>query len=344
MGNADAGTFSCAACGRKFRWKLAIAGRRLRCPCGEDLNVPISEEPELAAVADAPSRGRWIVAPSKTIAYGSPARTREESRFAFVNLTDPWRDLYVPVVIYLIGFMAALLWIAAESHAGTTGLIAMSLAAGVLTLIKTAVLICLALLIAPPLGISFGLFWPAILKFAAIIILTDASLLWLDAGLKSIGGISASGRAPYQIIFVRLGLAATLISCSSYYLFNMDLEEVALFAIPMAFVSWLIGFGLALLFLPSFRASVTPTAWLSTKTPAPAVVRMSPRPFPTSAPTGIIQLPASRSLVLERMITQRIYKDGPDLHEGRAWEQTAAADTGTAHLIEQLYIAGASKV
>jgi len=345
MGSADGGTFSCAACGRKFKWKLAIAGKRLRCPCGEELNVPIAEEPGLVAVAVAPSRGRRIVAQPKTVAYGTSNRSKEEARFAFMNLTDPWRDLYVPVAIYLIGFMAALLWIGAESHAGTTGLIAMSLGAGALTLIKTAVLICLALLLAPPMGISFGLFWPAILKFAAIIILTDAALLWLDAGLKSIGGISASGRAPYQIIFVRLGLAAALISCCSYYLFNMDVDEVAIFAIPMAIVSWLIGFVLALILLPSFRASVTPTPWSPAKSPVPAVARVSPIPFPTSAPTGIFQLPpGQRSALVERTIAQRISKDGPDLHEGRQWEQTAMADASTGQLIEKLYAAGAVKV
>jgi hypothetical protein len=300
-----------------------------------------SSVPELAAVSVAPKRARPFaagVASTKTLGYGSSGRTREDERFSFLNLTDPYRDLYVPLGSYLAGFMAALLWVGTEMHAGTNGLIAMSLAAGALTLIKTVVLICLALVIAPPLGISFGLFWPAILKFAAIIIVTDVGLLWLDTALKASGGISPSGRAPYQIIFVRLGLAATLISCMSYYVFNMDLDEVALFAVPMAFVSWMIGFVLALILLPSFRAAVKPTAWSAANAPIPAVARFPGGAFPVSAPRGITPS------VLDQLIVQRIYKDGPSLHEGREWAQSISADKSTRALIEQMYAVGATKV
>jgi len=37
-------SFSCFACGRKYRWREEIAGKSLRCKCGEKIRVPTSSE------------------------------------------------------------------------------------------------------------------------------------------------------------------------------------------------------------------------------------------------------------------------------------------------------------
>src|SRR5215208_7702281 len=45
--------FSCAACGKEFRWKPEIAGRKAKCKCGQTLTVPAAP-PAPAAVQTAP--------------------------------------------------------------------------------------------------------------------------------------------------------------------------------------------------------------------------------------------------------------------------------------------------
>src|SRR3954470_16468461 len=37
-------TFACSVCGKRYRWKLELAGKRVRCSCGASVTVP-TEEP-----------------------------------------------------------------------------------------------------------------------------------------------------------------------------------------------------------------------------------------------------------------------------------------------------------
>lgn len=47
---AEASKFACASCGKEFRWKPEIAGKRARCKCGVTVQVPATDP---AAKADA---------------------------------------------------------------------------------------------------------------------------------------------------------------------------------------------------------------------------------------------------------------------------------------------------
>src|SRR5688500_3785632 len=40
MSQVDVVGFSCAACGKQFRWKPELAGKTLKCKCGSPLKVP----------------------------------------------------------------------------------------------------------------------------------------------------------------------------------------------------------------------------------------------------------------------------------------------------------------
>jgi hypothetical protein len=111
----------------------------------------------------------------------------------------------------------------------------------VLTIIKIGILIGAALMLAPMLGISFGLLGSAILKFASIVIFIDSAELWVNVLLQATGGISASGRAPFYIIFVWLGMGVVLMALLCGYLFSLDVSEASTFAILMAILSWVIG-------------------------------------------------------------------------------------------------------
>ena len=58
------GGFSCEVCERAFRWKRELAGKRVKCKCGERLTVP-EKEPLSKAPPAKPGRTR-VSAPSRT--------------------------------------------------------------------------------------------------------------------------------------------------------------------------------------------------------------------------------------------------------------------------------------
>lgn len=41
MSSVDEATFACSSCGRSFRWKPDLAGRKVKCKCGATLTVPL---------------------------------------------------------------------------------------------------------------------------------------------------------------------------------------------------------------------------------------------------------------------------------------------------------------
>jgi hypothetical protein len=66
--------FSCSQCGRSFRWKPAIAGKKARCVCGAVAKVPIT--PPTAAkptkAAPAPAKPTTAKADSRVLVRSSP--------------------------------------------------------------------------------------------------------------------------------------------------------------------------------------------------------------------------------------------------------------------------------
>src|SRR5688500_8385585 len=90
-------------------------------------------------------------------------------------LVDPTRDRYVPLAMLAAGFVAAFIWAVTLPKAGSADVKTASLVVGAVTLIKTFILIVLAIIVAPRLGISFGLLRTGIVKFAAILLFTDAA-------------------------------------------------------------------------------------------------------------------------------------------------------------------------
>src|SRR5688500_6773473 len=43
MSELDGPKFACAACGREFRWKPELAGKKAKCKCGAVVAVPAQE-------------------------------------------------------------------------------------------------------------------------------------------------------------------------------------------------------------------------------------------------------------------------------------------------------------
>ena len=53
MAATSTGKFSCDGCGKSYAWKTELAGRRVKCKCGQTMTVP-KEDPAAAAAADLP--------------------------------------------------------------------------------------------------------------------------------------------------------------------------------------------------------------------------------------------------------------------------------------------------
>src|SRR5688500_1043431 len=62
--------FTCASCGKEFRWKPEIAGRKAKCKCGQTLTVPAA--PPAPKVAEPPPEPNPLDWPDEPAAdYGA---------------------------------------------------------------------------------------------------------------------------------------------------------------------------------------------------------------------------------------------------------------------------------
>jgi hypothetical protein len=366
MAGQDAGKFSCTGCGRQYSWKPELAGRTAKCKCGVVRRVPeaapraeVSADDdaglyELAAGAEvarpaAEAASAPVVRPpaaavaaaGRGLAYENP-KVRAKESLPEDKLTDPVRDLYVPVGMLVVGFLAVLGWGFREVSAGAEGIVVVGMAVGVTTLVKTVVVTGLALMFAPAMGISFGTLGSGVLKFAAILILADAALLWLDVVMQASGALPSSGHmgrgGRRGVWYVNVMTMVVIISVSSWYLFNMDSEETGTFAVPLAIVSWIVGFVLKLITIAVLTAMAS--------APAPAPVAAPAGGGGASAPAAPVT-PAVELTERDVEIDQAIARSGSSLVEGGDWRRDNMKGRGraTAELIEKLYSqAGAGRV
>ncbi|WP_428940358.1 hypothetical protein [Fontivita pretiosa] len=282
MSDAVAAKFACDACGKSYAWKPEIAGKRARCKCGAVMMVPAQApgaQPQAAAedeglydmapapeppkpkkarlpLAPLPPKGssagdspRAAAAVAAMAAPGIPAALGYRSspqavkdRFSSATLVDVKRDIHVPVALLLIGFAMYVGYYVFRHNLSGSGIILISLGVGMITLFKAMLLIGFAMVIAAPLGVSFGGPFAAALKLAAIAVFSDGISTWVEAGVDKMAG--SSGMFGYMLSFpIALGTYWILLT----YLFSMDSGDswlvVMLLAVFDMIVRW------ALLFL-----------------------------------------------------------------------------------------------
>ncbi len=258
----------CTGCNRKFAWKPELAGRKVKCKCGDVLIVrgmthegeqhhaawpaarPRSAPPPadddlgglmaLAADADraaaampveirdvpvpaaAPAAAPAAVAkPRGQQAAGTLAQARAAK--AAAAMIDPVRDLYVPVALILAGMAMYVGFYAHQYELGGSALTMVSIGLSVLTLLKTAVLVVGALLLAGPLGVGFGTVGPAVRKLAAISVFSDGATAWVDLLTAGTLGHHHGGTIGYGPIGWLASVAIYL--AGMVYLFSMDVMD-----------------------------------------------------------------------------------------------------------------------
>ena len=371
------GKFACDACGKRYAWKPQLAGKKAKCACGAMMVVPQAEAPPTSADEPEDLYGfAEETLPAATVArplpVGAPvasaagvaqpgaapigyrsARTKENTkkdRFSFDEMTHPPRDLYIPVALLIVGLLGIIAW-AISWGAGPGMMAVISLVTGIATLVKTAILIGLAFVFAPMLGVSFGDARTAVLKFAAIVVFTDAVGLWFDELIEMAGGMPTGRRGRGRIFWLEMFLIAGLISAMCYYLFDMDSEDTGMFAIPFAVISrildWVLGLvlGAVLAGILSAATAAPAPAPPATGAPAPgAPAAPGGTPAPPAAaapakPAGPVLQATDRDREIERLIAGNRLTD--------AVESNAVArdrDKVEPQLVNALYGAAAKRV
>jgi hypothetical protein len=375
---------TCAGCKRSYAWKQERAGKRAKCKCGQIITMPVAppksvvaEEPddlyglaELAADAQkAPVRQSRIVAAAAAplgeaavrpapLDYRNTKVARDANKREQDSLTDPIRDLYVPAGLIAAGMLSSLIFAFSQTHLGINGIMILSVLVAILTAIKIGALIFAALALAPLIGISFGILSHAILKFTAIIILIDAATLWVDVIFKAKGAISPNGATPIlYLLFVHFALAVTLLGGLCAYLFSLDASEVAMLAIPMAILSWIVGlivtvilFALLAAFAVGIMAAHPQMIPIAIPAPPVASAPIGAAPVGSAAPVaGAPPAAAGAANSADNDIARRIHPPNgrTAVITANLWMQmnhSTTADKQACDFISKMYAAGAVNV
>jgi hypothetical protein len=274
---SSANKFKCDGCGRSYTWKPELAGRRVKCKCGQVMSVP-KESPAaaqddnddalyaLADIEEKASKNQPVmvveapVTPAKPkaksgggggrggagvglkaagvpLAYQS-GPTRFERERGDVTM-DMTRDVYAPLVLLVFGLGIYVTYYAVHYHLTGTGIAFTTLGLGIMTAFKAALLIGFALVAAGPLGVSFGSPLTAVLKLAALAVFADGVTTWVDAGVASMAG-GAGGMSSLISFPIALAIYWTLL----IYLFSMDPGDswmvVVLLAVFDSIVRWVL--------------------------------------------------------------------------------------------------------
>ncbi|MDP9172693.1 MAG: hypothetical protein M3O30_02355 [Planctomycetota bacterium] len=249
--------FSCKACKRVYAWKKELAGKRMKCRCGQPISVPAAvaspkpapaDEDDLYDLADFAAAEKHAaakappvivealiptarIAPAAAVAASAGAATaaiplgyrRPPTGREIANgpqLIDMNRDVYAPIALMILGAILYLGYYAFRYSIGPVGMLTTSVGLAIMTVFETALLVAFAFVAAGPLGVSFGGIWTAVLKLAAIAIFCDGATTWVDGLIAKYGGGISGGVFGFGAIGfpVALGIYwSTLI-----YLFSMD--------------------------------------------------------------------------------------------------------------------------
>jgi hypothetical protein len=207
--------FQCEACGKRFRWKPELAGRKARCPCGQIMQCPEqapSAEPsyDLApetAVAPTP------IAPKPTAAPVLPYRSAQTES---PDNSEKLKNIYAPLWL-LGGGLAVEIIVTILAARNNFPRAMLELGAGVLG--GTLVMLIGVLIAAKARDIKLGSLPDAALKLAAISIGVPAATHIASPILMFIPNIAFIPARSCATVLLQFGLYFTLMG------FFFDLDE-----------------------------------------------------------------------------------------------------------------------
>lgn len=226
-----------------------MAGKRVKCKCGQVMTVPAAapgQEDDDGLYDFAPSSQTEVKKPKVPLAplaprtgqaepslrQGMPSPTAgvaaaavgyrsapvKKDHFTHDTLMDMKRDVHVPVGLLIAGFAIYLFYYVYKYEVSGAGIAAVMVGVSLITLIKAILLIGFALMVAGPLGVSFGGIWTAVLKLAAITVFCDGMTTWVEEGMVKLAGPGGALYGGIFVFFVAIGVYWLWL----IYLFSMD--------------------------------------------------------------------------------------------------------------------------
>ena len=231
---------ACGSCGKKYVWKPQLAGRKVKCACGDVILVPRMEsddphdEYELADAPQEPAAPRVsdvvlnrlgrIPAPKST--EPDPQKAAADEKLRKIMEPNVWRDIAVPMMLLGAGLALSFYEVMhasqhpPESMAAAAPLVAiraiagMALCVGGIFLATTCFDVCL-----------LGSFRSCLLRLCAIAVAPSAIYGVMCYAIGDVAG-SATGT------LLGVGLYATLF----YFLLKLDLKDTAICVI----IAWIL--------------------------------------------------------------------------------------------------------
>ncbi len=220
MSEAASKSVECPRCGKRYTWKLQLAGRKISCSCGRIFDVAASQETEEAPEpADSVSVGRSP--PLDSVADRAALYPKRKSAAVASTEMEVMADLSVfkdrvaPVILLVAGLIGR---IAQGYSASLTPHPAVAVVMILFDLIvNVAVMLLGAYVAAAVLAVNFGDLATAAVKLAAIAVLVGAVAPWvarIDHDPNSVRGTLLALQVSVLLIFVLI-----------YSLFELDLQE-----------------------------------------------------------------------------------------------------------------------
>jgi hypothetical protein len=224
--------FTCDACGKAYRWKPELAGRRVKCACGHVMTAPAAppaEEEELydlvpdtevkpaikVTVIEHPFERPKPFKPGDAVAYAR-RQTPHADLVVDQYFPDRVKDLYLPLALIAGG---TVIEIAITVFGRSMPLWKAGAAVGLYMIIHVAIMFFTALFAAKVLSISFGPIPTAILKLCGIAIGPGAvgSLLGVMLAFLPIVGPLIGWLAGCILYFAMIGALFDLDESDTFY-------------------------------------------------------------------------------------------------------------------------------
>jgi hypothetical protein len=250
MAELETGRFTCSGCGKSYRWKPQIAGKRATCKqCQRELTVPGAPGVAAATFAAEPvAVGSSGAAAAATPAPGiSPIMRALESR-EDERRSSPVRELYAPLILGLLG----LCWMTAYAYAVADAWPWRAAALGIVlggALLNVPLLFGAIMVTAHIAQMGFGDLVPGLIKIVGValfgsigadVLVVNVAPLMLEFGYYGI--VAATG-----LLFASNLL---LVALPLWVLFEMDLQEFGVTAVAV-FVIKVVLLGVLLAMLPA---------------------------------------------------------------------------------------------
>jgi hypothetical protein len=351
-------TFPCPQCGKKLKWKPAIAGKVGKCGCGAKVRAPemLDEPDDVSLLYDLAGPDKQpdeppvaaIAPPVVSVEYAT-GRTQADTDESSIDSADLLHEVYLPLAVLLAGFVAILVWTAVihPSRHEAFSLAFMSAFNCITLFIKTVAISLLIWYIAKRNDGSLGNPITLVLKIASLIIFLDAAETWIREILKATGAITPAGKGPLAVIGCSLLVSFVIAVLISQFVYRLEGPAAKIFGRVIAVGNW------AMNWIFIFLLGILATSLTHAAARARAAAAAPPQNFLPAIQTSptissgtplTVQQGQTAPTAMDEQISQEIKQNPFRFQEGYAWCRSGAADDADKKLINDMYVAGADKV